>query len=91
MLILNDFDKGLRDVCIESILFSAVPKPDVYCVTVLVKQTDKIPDNICSVYYWISKSTNVVVFFANFFINTSKEIISKIKLLTKGHNNTKLW
>ena len=43
MLILNDFDKGLRDVCIESILFSAVPKPDVYCVTVLVKQTDKIP------------------------------------------------
>ena len=37
MLPLNDFAEGLRDVCPESILFSAVPKPDVDVVTGLVK------------------------------------------------------
>ena len=38
MLTLNDFAEGLRDVCPESILFSAVPKPDVDFVTGVVKQ-----------------------------------------------------
>ena len=38
MLTLNDFAESLRDVCPESILFSAVPKPNVDFVTDLVKQ-----------------------------------------------------
>ena len=50
MLTLNDFTEGLRDVCHESILFSAVPKPDVDFVTDLVKhQTDEVTENLCSV------------------------------------------
>ena len=91
MLILNDFAKDLGDVCLENILFSTVPKAYVYWVTVHVKQTDKIPESLCSVYSWISKSINVEDFLANLFVNTSKEIISKIELLAKGQNNTKLW
>ena len=44
MLILNDFAEGLKDVCPESILFSAVTKPDVDFVTDLVKQqADEVP------------------------------------------------
>ena len=38
MLTLNDFAEGLKDVCPESILFSAVPKPDSDFVTDHVKQ-----------------------------------------------------
>ena len=50
MLTLNDFTEDLRDVCHESILFSAVPKPDVDFVTDLVKQqTDEVTENLCSV------------------------------------------
>ena len=30
---LNDFAEGLRDICRESVLLSAVPKPDVHFVT----------------------------------------------------------
>ena len=33
MLTLNDFAEGLKDVCPESILFSAIPKPDSDFVT----------------------------------------------------------
>ena len=36
MLTLNHFAEGLRDVFLESILFSAVPKPEVDFVTDLV-------------------------------------------------------
>ena len=50
MLTLNDFARILRDVCRESILFSAVPKPDVDFVIYLVKQeTDEVPENLCRV------------------------------------------
>ena len=73
ILTLTDFAESLSDVCPESILFSAVPKPDVDFVTHLVKQqTDEVPENICSVYEWISKSANVEEFFANLFVNMSK-------------------
>ena len=92
MLTLNDFAEGLRDVCPESILFSAVLKLDVDFVTDLVKQqTDEVPENLCSIYDWISKSANVEDFFANLFVDMSKEKISKIELLTRGQNNDKLW
>ena len=60
MLTLNHFTEDLRDVCRESILFSAVPKPEVGFVTDLLKQqTDKVPKNLSSVYNWIRKSANV--------------------------------
>ena len=60
MLTLNHFAEGLRDVCPEIILFSAVPKPEVDFVTGLVKQqTDNVPENFSSVYNWIRKSANV--------------------------------
>ena len=59
MFTLNDFTEGLRDVCPESILFSAVPKPDVDFVTDLAQQqTDEVSENLYSVYDWISKSGN---------------------------------
>ena len=70
MLALNNFAENLRDVCPESILFSAVQKLDVDFVTGLAKQKT---ENLCSVYEWISKLANVEDFFANLFINTSKE------------------
>ena len=38
ILTLNDFAEGLRDVCPEVILFSAVPKPDIDFATDLVRQ-----------------------------------------------------
>ena len=60
LLTMNDFAEGLKDVRPESILFSVVSKPDVDFVTYLVKQqTDEVPENICSIYDWISKSANV--------------------------------
>ena len=70
MLALNNFPENLMDVCPESILFSAVQKLDVDFVTSLAKQKT---ENLCSVYEWISKLANVEDFFANLFINTSKE------------------
>ena len=43
MLTLNDFSECLRNVCLESTLFLAVPKPDVNFVADLVKQqTDEV-------------------------------------------------
>ena len=75
---LNEFAESLRDVCPESILFSAVPKPNVDFVTDLVKQqTDEGPENLCSVCEWISKSANVEDFFANLFFDMSKEKYQK--------------
>ena len=75
---LNEFAESLRDVCPESILFSAVPKPNVDFVTDLVKQqTDEGPENLCSVYEWISKSANVEDFFENLFFDMSKEKYQK--------------
>ena len=60
MLTLNHFAEGLRYVCPESILFSAVLKPEVDFVKHLVKQqTDEVPENHSSVYSWIRKSANV--------------------------------
>ena len=91
MLTLNDFAESLRDVCPESILFSAVPKPDVDFVTDLFKQqTDEVPKNLCSIYEWISKSANVEDFFANLLVEMSKEKISKTELLIRRQNNNKL-
>ena len=82
----------LRDVCPESILLSAVLKPDVDFVTDLVKkQIDEVPENLCSVYEWISSSANVEDFFPNLFVDMPKEKRSKIELLTRGQNNNKLW
>ena len=50
MLTFNDFGEGLKDICPESVLFSAVSKPDVDFVTDLVKQqTDEVLENFCSV------------------------------------------
>ena len=37
----------------------------------------------------INKSANVEDVFANFFVNMSKEKISKLELLTRGQNNNK--
>ena len=55
MLTLHDFAEGLEDVCPESILFSAVPKPDVDFVTDLVKhQPGEFPKNFGSLNDWIS-------------------------------------
>ena len=69
-------------------MFSAVPEPFVDSFTDLVKQqTDEVPENLYSVYDWISKSANVEDFFGNLFVNMSKENISKIELLTKRQNN----
>ena len=69
-------------------MFSAVPKPDIDFVIDLVKQqTDEVPKKFCNVYEWISKSANVEDVFANFFVNMSKEKISKLELLTRGQNN----
>ena len=60
MLTLHDFAEVLRDICPESILFSAVPNTDVDSITDLAKQqADEVPENLCSVYDWISKSANV--------------------------------
>ena len=78
MITFDDLAEGLKDVCPESIFFSAVPKPDVDFVTDLVKQqTDEVPENFCSVYNWISKSANVEDFVANLFVNMLKEKLSK--------------
>ena len=63
MLTLNHFAEALRDVFLESILFSAVPKPEVDFVTDLVKQqTDKVPENLSSVCNWIRESANKKIF-----------------------------
>ena len=73
MLTLNDFAESLRDVCPESILFSAVPMPDVDFVTDLVKQqTDEVLENLCRVYEWISKLANIEDLFANLFFRHVK-------------------
>ena len=78
IITLINFIESLRDVSPESILFSAVPKPDFDFVTGLVKQqTDEVPENLWSVYDWISKSANIEDFFANLFVDMSKEKISK--------------
>ena len=62
----------LGGICPESIMFSAVPEPYVYFFTDLVKQqTDGVPENLHSVFDWISKSANVEDFFGNFFVNMS--------------------
>ena len=74
------------------VMFSAVPKPDVDFITDLVKQqTDEVPENLCRIYDWISKSANVEDFFPNLFVKMSKEKRSKIDLLTRGQNNNKVW
>ena len=92
MLTLNDFAEGFKDVCSESILFSANPKPDVDFVTDLVKQqTNEVPENFYCVYDWISKLANDEDFFTNLFVDMSKEKISKIELLARGQSNDKLW
>ena len=63
MLTLNDFAEIFKDVCPESIIFSAVPEPDVDFVTDLAKQqTDEISEKFCK-------------FFANLFFDMSKEKI----------------
>ena len=56
-----------------------------------MQQVDEVPENLCSVYDWISKSGNVEGSFANLFVDMSKEKMSKTELLTKGQNNNKLW
>ena len=74
MLTLNHFAEGLRDVCPEIILFSAVPKPEVDFVTGLVKQqTDKVPENLSSVYNWIRKSANVEDFLQIYLLTCQKK------------------
>ena len=91
MLTLSNFAEILRYVCSKSVLFSTVPKSDIDFVTDLVKQqTDEVVENLCSVYEWISKSANVEDFFADLFVGMSKEKISKIELLTREQNNSKL-
>ena len=74
MLTLNHFAEGLRDVCPEIILFSAVPKPEVDFVTGLVKQqTDNVPENFSSVYNWIRKSANVEDFLQIYLLTCQKK------------------
>ena len=62
MLTLN-IAESLKNVCPESILFSAAPKPDIDFVTDLKQQTDEVTENLCSIYDWISTSANVENFF----------------------------
>ena len=76
MLTLNYFAESLRNLSPKSILFSTVPKPDFDFVTDLVKQqTDEVPENLWGVCDWISNSANVEDFFANLFVDMSKEKI----------------
>ena len=75
MLISTDFAEGLKDVCPESIWFSAVSKPDVDFVK---QQTDEVPENFCGVYDWISKSANIEDFLANSFVHMPKEKYQKL-------------
>ena len=92
MLTLIDFSESLRGVCSKNILFSAFPKPDVDFISDFVtQQVDEVPDNLSSVYDWISKSRNVEGSFSNLFVDMTKEKMSKIELLTTGQNNNKLW
>ena len=73
MLTLID-SESLRDVCSENIQFSAFPKPDVDFISDFVtQQVDEVPENLCRVYDWISKSGNVESSFANFFVDMTKE------------------
>ena len=73
MLTLYDFAEVLKDVCPESIIFSAVPEPDVDFVTDLVKQqTDEISENFCSVSDWISKSANIED-FSQIYLSTCQK------------------
>ena len=66
-------DMKMKDVCPESILISAVTKPDVDFVTDLVKQqTDEVPENFYSVYNWTSKSANVKYFFCKLICRHAK-------------------
>ena len=79
MLTLNHFAEGLRDVFSESILFSAVPKPEVDFVTDLVKQqTDKVPENLSSVYNWIRESANVEDFWQIYLSTCQKKKYQKL-------------
>ena len=79
MLTLNHFAEGLRDVCPEGILFSAVPKPEVDFVTDLVKQrTDKVPENLSSVCYWIRESANVEDFLQIYLSTCQKKKYQKL-------------
>ena len=78
-LTLNDFAESVRDVCPESILFSAVPKPDVDFVADLLKQqSDEVPENLCSVYEWISKSANVEDFLQTYLSTCQKKKYQKL-------------
>ena len=55
MLTLHDFPEGLKDVCHESVLFSAVPKPDADFVTGLVKhQPGEFRKKFGSLNDWIN-------------------------------------
>ena len=79
MLTLNHFAEGLRDNCPESILFSAVPKPEVDFVTDLVKQqTDKVPENLSSVCNWIRESANVEDFLQIYLSTCQKKKYQKL-------------
>ena len=79
MLTLNHFAEGLRNVCPESVLFSAVPKPEVDFVKDLVKQqTDKVPENLSSVYNWIIKSPNVEDFLQIYLSTCQKKKYQKL-------------
>ena len=89
MLTLHDFAEGLKDVCPESILFSAVPEPDVDFVTDLVKHQ---PGDFLKIFADLTIGlADAEDFFANLFDDMSKEKISKIELLTRGQTNNKLW
>ena len=79
MLTLNDFAEGFKDVCPESILFSAVSKPDVDFVKDFVKQqTNEVPENFYCVYNWISKLANDEDFFYKFICGHVKRKNIKI-------------
>ena len=79
MLTLNHFAEGLRDVFLKSILFSAVPKPEVDFVTDLVKQqTDKVPENLSSVCNWIRESANVEDFLQIYLSTCQKKKYQKL-------------
>lgn len=73
MLTFNDFAEGLKDICPESVLFSAVPKPDADFVKDLVKQqTSKVLENFCSLYDQISKLVNFQDFLQIYFSTCQK-------------------
>ena len=94
MLMMNDFAEGMKDVCTESILFSAGRKPDVDFVTDHAKkQIDEVLKIFCCIYDWISELLTRRQNKNKLWYNYKKGVISASKahsILTKMNTILKL-